>query len=96
MAQLGWSCFQREEYRQTTKYYEKVFAMRGNNPGYYYHLAAAAWAALGEKKTAFMYLKAAVEHGWKSAEATRKMKEFAGLHEDVVFDEVLRNIENQS
>lgn len=80
LAELGWYHFKRGEYIRTTQYYEQVFALREDNPDYYYHLAAVAWAALGNAARAFKYLHAAVDHGWTHAGWTKQVKEFAILH----------------
>jgi RimJ/RimL family protein N-acetyltransferase len=92
LAQLGWSCFQRGEYRQTIDYYERVFALRDSNPCYYYHVAAAAWAAQGNAKASLMYLNRAVESGWTDSGTTKRMKEFNILHDTDDWNTILRSI----
>jgi RimJ/RimL family protein N-acetyltransferase len=79
-AELGWLHFQRGAYRKTVQYYEQVFAARDDNPDYYYHLAALAWANRGDVQKALHYLNAAVGHGWTHAEWTRQQPGFAILH----------------
>jgi RimJ/RimL family protein N-acetyltransferase len=80
LAELGWYYFKRGEYGKTTQYYERVFALRDENPDYYYHLAAAAWAAVENTEKALKYLHAAVDHGWAHAEWTKQVVEFSVLH----------------
>ncbi len=72
--------YQRQEYAQTVEYYEQVFARRERNPDYYYHLAASAWALLGNQSQALKYLHQAVEMGWEDADFTAAQDEFAILH----------------
>jgi len=79
-AELGWLHFQREAYHKTVEYYEKVFTARDDNPDYYYHLTALAWANLGDAQKALTYLRAAVDHGWTHAEWTKQQPAFAILH----------------
>lgn len=79
-AELGWFHFQHEDYLKTTQYYEQVFAARADNPDYYYHLAAVAWANLGEADKALTYLNAAVDHGWTEIEWTQRQPGFVLLH----------------
>ena len=47
LAELGWYSFKQGAYDKTVSYYEQVFTEREDNPDYYYHLAAVAFAALG-------------------------------------------------
>lgn len=80
LAELGWYYYQREEYAKTAHYYEQVFAQRGENPDYYYHLAALAWAHLGNQEKALHHLVAAVDQGWAHAEWTKQQEAFSILH----------------
>ena len=81
LAELGWHHYRQQDYRKTVQYYEQVFARRVNNPDYYYHLTASAWALLGNRDQALKYLSAAVDHGWTDAEFTGEQEEFEMLHE---------------
>lgn len=80
LAELGWYHYRRGEYDKTVQYYGRVFALRDENPDYYYHLTASAWALLGNKERALEYLQAAVEHGWEDIEWTKQQEEFQMLH----------------
>jgi tetratricopeptide (TPR) repeat protein len=80
LAELGWYCYRRGEYAKTVQYYEQVFALREENPDYYYHLAASAWALLGNREKALKYLHAALDHGWTNIEWTKQQEEFSILH----------------
>jgi len=80
LAELGWYYYRRGEYVRTVQYYEQVFALRDENPDYYYHLAASAWALLGNKEKALKYLLAAIDHGWTNVEWTKEQEEFRNLH----------------
>ena len=80
LAELGWYYYRREEYDKTVRYYEQVFALRDENADYYYHLAASAWALLGNKEKTLKYLLAAADHGWTNVEWTEQQEEFSILH----------------
>ncbi|MBN1402606.1 MAG: GNAT family N-acetyltransferase [Anaerolineae bacterium] len=80
LAELGWYHYQRGDYARTVRYYEQVFARRDNNPDYYYHLNASAWALLGSREKALAFLQAAVEHGWTNLDWTAQQGEFRILH----------------
>ncbi|NCF68497.1 MAG: GNAT family N-acetyltransferase [Chloroflexi bacterium] len=80
LAELGWYHFKLGHYAKTTAYYDQVFAQRDDNPDYYYHLAAVAWAELGNSTQALNYLHAAVDHGWTSAAYTKQVAAFEPLH----------------
>jgi len=88
-AELGWMHFQRKAYDKTVQYYEQVFAARDDNPNYYFHLAALAWANLGDAQKALHHLNAAVDHGWTHAEWTQQQPGFAILHDLPEWEQVL-------
>ena len=94
LAELGWYHYRQGDYARTVQYYEQVFAQREENPDYYYHLAALAWARLGEKEQALRYLQAAVDHGWVHAEWTAQQEAFAILHGMPAWDAVLARMED--
>ena len=94
LAEMGWYHYRHREYDQTVKYYEWVFAQREQNPDYYYHLTASAWALLGNKQQALKYLHAAVEHGWAEAGWTKGQEEFEFLHSDPEWETILRQMES--
>ena len=75
------------------RYYEQVFALRDENPDYYYHLTASAWAFLGNRGKALQYLHAAADHGWTNVEWTRQQEEFDFLHDAPEWDAVLVRME---
>ena len=79
LAQIGWSAYKRGEYEKTAAYYEQVFELREDCPGYYYHLMASTQALLGDEQKALRYLKEAVEHGWSDAEYSQDLEEFQAL-----------------
>jgi RimJ/RimL family protein N-acetyltransferase len=94
LAELGWYYYRRGEYANTVQYYARVFALRDENPDYYYHLAASAWALLGNREKAFKYLHAAVSHGWANAEWTKQQDEFGILHNNPEWEAVISQMEN--
>jgi len=93
LAELGWYHYKRAEYAQTVQYYEQVFARRDQNPDYYYHLAASAWALLGNKEKALQYLRAAADHGWANVEWTKQQEEFSILHGTPEWEAALARME---
>ncbi len=80
LAELGWYYYKRGDYARTVDYYGRVFAQRDENPDYYYHLAASAWALLGDGDKALIYLQRAADQGWSNAGYTRQQEEFEMLH----------------
>jgi RimJ/RimL family protein N-acetyltransferase len=80
LAELGWYHYRRGAYEKTVGYYEQVFAQREENPNYVYHLAALAWAELGNREKALEYLRAAADRGWTHAGWTRQQEPFSILH----------------
>jgi RimJ/RimL family protein N-acetyltransferase len=80
LAELGWYYYRRGEHARTVHYYEQVFTQRDDNPDYYYHLAALAWAELGNREKALEYLRAAADRGWTHAKWTRQQEAFRFLH----------------
>ena len=89
LAERGWFVYLQGEYARAVQYYEQVFALRAENPDYYYHLTASAWAHLGNREKALQYLLSAVDHGWRQAEWTKEQSEFAILHGIPEWDAVL-------
>jgi RimJ/RimL family protein N-acetyltransferase len=89
LAESGWYHYKRGQYARTVSYYEQVFALRAENPDYYYHLMASAWALLGDGKQALRYLQAAADHGWADLQWTSQQGEFAFLHGDPQWKELL-------
>lgn len=96
LSELGWHHFKRGDYQKTVQYYDQVFAQREDNPDYYYHLAAVAWAALGEAGKAIKFLHAAVDHGWAHSEYTRQVKEFGILHGNPQWEAILDRMRRRS
>jgi len=94
LAQLGERAFLSREYDKSAQHYDRAFALRENHPGYCYHFAAAARAALGDTKKAVRLLRAAVEHGWTDAERTRQVAEFGVLHGAAEWKTILARMEN--
>jgi RimJ/RimL family protein N-acetyltransferase len=80
LAELGWYYYRSGEYAKTVQYYEQVFALRDENPAYHYHLAASAWARLGNRDNALKYLLTAIDHGWTNVDRTKQQEEFSILH----------------
>jgi RimJ/RimL family protein N-acetyltransferase len=96
LAELGWYHYRQGDYAQTVHYYEQVFAQREDNPDYYYHLAALAWAHLGNQEKALQHLQSAADHGWGHAEWTRQQEAFAILHGMPAWDAVLAQMEEST
>jgi tetratricopeptide (TPR) repeat protein len=93
LAELGWYYYRRGEYAKTTQYYEQVFALRDENPDYYYHLVASAWALLGNKEKALEYLQLAADQGWTQVDWTKQQEEFDILHNTPEWNTILEQME---
>lgn len=96
LAELGWFYYRRGEYDKTVKYYEQVFSQRDENPDYYHHLVASAWALLENQEKALKYLEDAVRAGWSNVEWTKAQEEFEILHNTPAWRAVLAQMELQS
>ena len=96
LAELGWYNFKQGAYEKTVGYYEMVFSQREDNPDYYYHLAAVAYAALGNNRQAIKYLNEAVDHGWDRAEWTGQVEQFGNLKGTPEWEAVLARMERKS
>ena len=94
LAELGWYHYRRGAYAKTAHYYQQVFARRDENPDYYYHLAALAWAELGNREKALEYLQAATDRGWTHAEWTREQEAFTILQGTPEWDAVLARMKH--
>lgn len=92
-AELGWFYFKKGDYQKTAHYYEQVFAAREDNPNYYYHLAAMAWAALENQEMSLSYLNAAVDRGWVHHAWSMQQKELTILHDLPEWEAVLRRMQ---
>ena len=92
LAETGLSCFKAKQYKECAEWYEKVFAMGGDYPHYYYYLAARAWAALEYNDTAIKYLNTAIDKGWTAIDHTKKCEEFNSLHGTKEWNGVLRRL----
>jgi GNAT superfamily N-acetyltransferase len=93
LAELGWYNYRRGEYAQCVQYFEQVFTLRKENPDYYYHLAASAWALIGNGAQALAYLGAAAEHGWSDTAYTRGQEEFSIIRDTRAWRLVLARME---
>jgi RimJ/RimL family protein N-acetyltransferase len=96
LAELGWYYYRHGEYSKTVEYYDQVFTLRDENPDYYYHLVASAWAILKDKEKALSYLQAAADHGWSHAGWTKQQEEFSILHDTPEWKAVLALMEDDS
>jgi RimJ/RimL family protein N-acetyltransferase len=93
LAELGWYQYRLGEYGKCVQYYAQVFALREVNPDYYYHLAASAWALIGNGEKALAHLKLATESGWNNAAYTQEQEEFSILHALEEWEVVLAQME---
>jgi RimJ/RimL family protein N-acetyltransferase len=96
LAELGWYYYRRGEYSKTLEYYDQVFALRDENPDYYYHLVASAWALLKNREKALVFLKAAADRGWSQADWTKQQVEFNILQDMPEWNAVLAMMETAS
>ncbi|MBN2549291.1 MAG: GNAT family N-acetyltransferase [Anaerolineales bacterium] len=93
LAELGWYHYRNGDPLPAVEYYEQVFALRQDNPDYYYHVAALAWASLGHKENALKYLNAAADHGWRHASFTQRQTDFTLLHGLPEWEKVLERMQ---
>jgi len=93
LAELGWYFYKQGAYEKTVQYYAQVFELRKDNPDYYYHLTASAWAHLGNAQQALKNLDSAVRNGWRHAAHTKTREEFRILHDDPHWQEVIDEME---
>ncbi|MBC8230043.1 GNAT family N-acetyltransferase [bacterium] len=95
LAETGFCCFKAKQYKECAQWYEKVFAMGGDYPHYYYHLAALAWAALGNRSTAIRYLNAAIDKGWTDIDFTKSCEQFRSLYGTSEWQNVLMRLQEK-
>ncbi len=96
LAELGWYYYKQGAVEKTVHYYEQVFARRAHNPDYYHHLAAVAWAQLGNAEQALQHLDRAVDLGWSDAASTLQVAAFASLHNRSEWPVLLARIEQNA
>ncbi|MEE4194393.1 MAG: GNAT family N-acetyltransferase [Anaerolineae bacterium] len=94
LAELGWFHFQRGNHEKTRECYEEVFALRDENPHYFYHLAALCWGEMNDEEKALAYLEKAAFYGWSAAEYTAGREEFAFLKETPRFNALIERMRN--
>ena len=94
LAELGWYYYRRGKYDKTIQYYEQVFTQREDNPDYYYHLTASAFALMGNREKALKSLLDAVKAGWSNVDWTRSQEEFEILQELPEWTDLLEKMEN--
>jgi tetratricopeptide (TPR) repeat protein len=81
LAEVGLAHFLAGEYQLAVESYEQAFALRpGRLPHQYYHVAARAWAALGDRRRATNLLHQAIDLGESQLDHTVGCVEFAILH----------------
>jgi RimJ/RimL family protein N-acetyltransferase len=93
LAETGYVAFKAGRYGETADLYERVFAMWSDSPDYLYHLAARAWAALGDHDKALKYLGVAAERNWSDIERTWECQEFRDLHDTQEWAVVLERMQ---
>ena len=95
LAEMGLFSFRTKQYKKTAECYEKVFAIADDSPNYYYHLAALAWAALGDCDTAIKYLNTAIAKGWTDLNFTKSCEQFSSLHGTQEWQNVLVRLQKK-
>ncbi len=93
LAQKGEDAFRARRYQEAADFYEWVFTLQDNSEPSHRHLAARAWAALGDRDQAFEYLNAAADGGWDYVYHTRVCKEFKYLRSTPEWAAVLERIQ---
>jgi len=103
LAEMGLAFFRANQYREAAQCMEKVFATpREEMPDWmiaefhlYYHLAACAWAVLGNRNKAFRCLNEAVNKGWTNIELTSRCPEFHIFHETQEWKNLLARLKEK-
>jgi RimJ/RimL family protein N-acetyltransferase len=94
LAVAGLACFRDGQYKDAARCYERAFALNASPfPPQYYHMAARAWAALGNRDMAFRLLHLAIDQGEDRLELTRCCPEFVALREAAEWPTVLARLE---
>jgi tetratricopeptide (TPR) repeat protein len=97
LAETGLVYFMAGRYTEAARCYEQAFALHANPfPHQYYHLAARAWAAQGERDMAYKYLHMAIDHGENRSEHTRNCKEFVCLHSEQEWQDLLARLKEKT
>lgn len=92
-AQKGEAAIKAGQYGEAASHYDQVLALRNDPAASDYHLAARAWAALGNSDRAIEYLREAAGRGWDLFYHTRTCKEFKVLHGTPEWAGVLEHIQ---
>jgi len=94
LAVAGLACFEDGQYTEAARCYERAFALNASPfPPQYYHMAARAWAAMGDNDMAFQLLHLAIDRGENRLEHTRRCPEFVALREAAEWPMVLARLE---
>jgi len=96
LGELAWHHFQRKDYEKSVHYFEQLFSHQKDHPEDTYHIAAEAWAALGNKDKTLTYLRAAAERGWKYPDYTKKVKAFFIVHDTSEWKTILKRMEKNA
>jgi tetratricopeptide (TPR) repeat protein len=97
LAEVGLACFVAGQHKEAAECYEKAFKLGDNAfPYQYYHMAARAWAAQGERDMAYQYLHMAIDQGEKRLEHTRSCDEFDCLHDEQEWQDLLARLEEKT
>ena len=79
LSETAYIALNANRYQDCADLCERVFALRRDMPHYIYHMAARAWAALGNTDKALDYLNETVNREWSYREFTESCAEFEAL-----------------
>lgn len=91
---LGFSYHSLGEYEKAIEAYTKAVEI-GNNPVAMYNLACA-YSKSGNKDKAFEWLETSVSKGFAQLEQLKNDKDFASLHSEARFTEIVKKVEKAS
>lgn len=93
MAMNGIMSFQRSDYEESVRWYERSIA-QGFSEGWVYWNTACTFAYLGDQEKVFNYLYQAVEHGFTDADFYRNSPHLTALHDTPEWKDLIDQLEN--
>jgi RimJ/RimL family protein N-acetyltransferase len=79
LSETAYLAFKADRFQDCADLCEQVFVLRTDMPHYIYHMAARAWAAVGNTDQALTYLNETASRGWPHRDYTAGCAEFEQL-----------------
>jgi RimJ/RimL family protein N-acetyltransferase len=76
LSETAYMALKADRFQDCADLCEQVFALRADMPDYLYHMAARAWAAVGNTDKALAYLDEAADRNWPHRDFTESCAEF--------------------